>query len=1205
MPDSSRCLTNERDLTPEDNHPTIAPFPIVGVGASAGGLDAFSQLLAALPIDTGMAFVLIQHLEPTHRSHLTELLSRVTAMSITEVVDGVRIEPDHVYVIPPNTGLRLGERVLHLTARPASSSPHLTIDAFFQSLAANQGRFSIAVVLSGTGSDGSEGVKAIKSACGITFAQDEESAQHPAMPRNAVATGAVDYVSSPAQIAAELARISRHRFISTSSDQSHDEILPEGDGELNQIFSLLRRATEVDFSNYKETTLRRRLGRRMLVHHSEDLREYLAYVQQHPDELDKLYKDLLINVTSFFRDPDAFAALADQISANVDKGEIKNSFRAWIPGCSTGEEVYSLAISVDEALEEKGLRLGMQFFGTDISEPALQMARSGVYTQHGLENVSAQRLSRYFRKVDGKYQISKVIREGCIFARQDVTHDTPFSHLDLISCRNMLIYLEPVIQKGLMPIFHYSLNPAALLFLGGAETIGSATDLFSAVDGKHKIFARKPGPSRLAQAFAKQDNSAEPLARVQVETSLTTLELRKQVDRMIQNRYSPDCVVINQDMSILQFRGATGFYLELPAGEATYHLLRMVRGSLQYALRETISRAVQQNLFAEQKGIRIEHMGAARVIDLEVIPVGSGSHSERFYLVVFKQPVPSLQPVSLESTQIDPKDDRANHLEVELAEARQYLRTVSEDYEAALEEARVANEELQSANEELQSSNEELGTIKEELQSANEELTTVNEELDTRNHQLAVLNDDLTNLFGAVNVPIFRVDRKLLLCRFTPAAEKSFGVVPADLGHPIRHLQNRLATHIDIDSVIRDSIENLAVQTHEIEDTHRRWWSLSIRPYRTAEDRLDGAVLTFMDVDSIKHALKASQEAQYYADAIVETVREPIVILGQELRIERANASFYGKFHLDPEQTQGRFLYELGEPRWTIPGLRSLLEEISAQNSSFSDFEVKNTFPNIGPRILLAFEDITDRRQAEESITHQLENTDRELDRTKEELRGLTARLMTAHEDEQRRIAGELHDDLVQRLGFLEFQVEQFRMGSVGKAHADVAGILGSLQGQIAELSEVARNISHGLHPSILDDLGLVAALRKLAQDFSRGRSSPVRFTSRVGRCSLPKRHFAAGIYRIAQESLHNAVKYAPASELTISLRCKQNELQMTIEDSGPGFDPASVRGDGGLGIVNMQERARLLGATIRIDSQPRKGTTITLRAPLTEGVKT
>jgi signal transduction histidine kinase len=375
-----------------------------------------------------------------------------------------------------------------------------------------------------------------------------------------------------------------------------------------------------------------------------------------------------------------------------------------------------------------------------------------------------------------------------------------------------------------------------------------------------------------------------------------------------------------------------------------------------------------------------------------------------------------------------------------------------------------------------------------------------------------------------------------------------------------------------------------------------------------------------MDVDSIKHALKTSQEARYYADAIVETVREPIVILGSGLRIERANASFYGKFRLDPEQTEGRFIHELGGDQWAIPGLRSLLEEISAQNSSFSDFEVKDTFPNIGPRvmllnarqlqleslprILLAFEDITDRRQAEESITHQLENTDRELDRTKEELRGLTARLMTAHEDEQRRIAGELHDDLVQRLGFLEFQVDQFRMASVGKGHVEVAGMLGSLQSQIAELSEVARNISHGLHPSILDDLGLVAALRKLAKDFSRGRSSPVRFTSRVGRCSLPRRHFAAGIYRIAQESLHNAVKYAPASELTISLSRKQSELVMTIEDSGPGFDPASVRGDGRLGIINMQERARLLGATIRIDSQPGKGTTITLRAPLPEALK-
>jgi two-component system, chemotaxis family, CheB/CheR fusion protein len=1210
-------MHSESDPPQEEKEPIIAPFPIVGVGASAGGLQAFSQLLGALPLDTGMAFVLVQHLEPSHKSHLTEILSRATAMPVNEVGERMRIEPNHIYVIPPNAELGFAEQAFHLVPRSVHAGPHLTIDAFFQALAANQGRLAIGVVLSGTGSDGSQGIQAIKNACGITFAQDEGSAQYPSMPRNAVATGVVDYVLPPAQIAAEIARIGHHRYLVLPSGKDHDEVLPDGEAELTQILSLLLRTTGVDFRHYKQTTFRRRVGRRMIVHHSENLRDYLAYVGQHPDEVDELYRDLLINVTSFFRDPEAFVALGDKISTLVkNKNEhIRSSFRVWAPACSTGEELYSLAMCALDVFEQEGLRPTLQFFGTDISERALQTARGGVYAEHNLQNVSAQRLSRYFRKVDGKYQISKSVRESCIFARHDVTRDAPFSHLDLISCRNMLIYLEPVLQKGLMPIFHYGLNPSGLLFLGSAEGIGSATDLFSTVDSMHRIFSRKPGPSRFIQALPNSHNPAEPWAQAQVESSIGGLELAKRVDRIIQTRYAPDGVVVDQNLEIRQFRGHTGFYLEPPEGTATHHLLRMARTGLEYALRETTSRALEQNQFIEKKGIRIEHAGTVRMIDLEVVPVAGATGTERFCLVVFKQVAPEATPLSSAQAIANPEDHHVARLQLELAEAREYLRAVSEDAEAALEEARAANEELQSANEELQSSNEELGTAKEELQSTNEELTTVNEELGTRNQQLGILGDDLTNLLGAVNAPILRVDRDLCLCRFTPAAEKAFGVGPADLQHPIRLLQSRLGTPVDFEGLIREVISSLTIQSHKVQDAQGHWWSLSIRPYRTADDRLDGAVLTFVDVDSIQHALQASQEAQQYADAIVETVREPLVILRQDLRVERANASFYGKFHLHPEQTEGQHIYELDAHRWKIPKLRLLMQEISVKKNSFTDLEIKHAFPHIGTRvmllnarqlqleshrrILLAFEDITDRRRAEESITERLEETDRELDRTKDELRALAGHLMTVQEEEQRRIARELHDDLVQRLGFLEFQIEQYRLGPIGNAGAEVTEMLTTLQTQVAELSDATRNISHGLHPAILDDLGLVAALRKLAKDLSRGRPTAVRFTSRVGRCSLPRRHFAAAIYRIAQEALHNAIKHTSGAGVTISLGCKRNELLLTIRDTGPGFDRSSVRGAGGLGIVNMEERARLLGATLRIDSRAGKSTTITLRAPL------
>jgi two-component system CheB/CheR fusion protein len=426
MPDFSGSEVNRAIPIPfEENEPETAPFPVVGIGASAGGLEAFSQLFTTMPHDTGMAFVLIQHLDPAHKSLLSELLSKTTLMRVTEVVDGVSIEPNHVYVIPANASLRLAKGGLHLSPRSPSVA-HFTIDEFFRSLAVEQGRLSIGVVLSGTGSDGSQGLKAIKSACGITFAQDEQTAHFPGMPRSAIATGIVDFVMPPARIGEELARISHHRYVVPPPNQAEQEILPDGDGELKEIFSTLLKATGVDFSHYKQNTIRRRIGRRMIVHRFERLREYLDFLRLHPEEKSELYRDVLINVTSFFRDPEVFAGLARSLSTLTQKKEIGNSFRVWVPGCSTGEELYSLAICVQEVFQTAGIDPSVQFFGTDISEGAIEIARSGVYPQRIAQEISEERLSRYFAKVDGKFQVIKAIRETCIFARHNLARDAPF-----------------------------------------------------------------------------------------------------------------------------------------------------------------------------------------------------------------------------------------------------------------------------------------------------------------------------------------------------------------------------------------------------------------------------------------------------------------------------------------------------------------------------------------------------------------------------------------------------------------------------------------------------------------------------------------------------------------------------------------------------------------------------------------------------------
>ncbi|MBV9404125.1 MAG: PAS domain-containing protein, partial [Acidobacteriaceae bacterium] len=976
----------------EDHEPQIASFPIVGIGASAGGLDAFTKLLENMPSDTGMAFVLIQHLDPVHKSELSNLLSSSTAMRVQQVTDGMPVEANQVYVIPPNTMLQFSGQGFQLVPRSAEAGSHLTVDHFFLALAEHQARLSIGVVLSGTGADGTEGLKAIKSACGITFAQDEQSAAYSSMPRNAAATGIVDFILPPEQIADELARLSRNQFVVAEPGQGNKEVLPQGDRELIEIFALLLRTTGVDFSHYKTATMRRRIGRRLVVHRFTELGAYLTYLRQHPDEVQELFRDVLINVTSFFRDPDAFTALIEQLAERLEpEKHLRSSFRAWVAGCSTGEEVYSLAICMHELLEQSQAGFDVQFFATDISERALATARAGLYPERIVSEVSPERLRRYFTKADGQYQISKTIRDMCLFARHDVTRDTPFSRLDLVSCRNVLIYLDTVLQRGVLPAFHYGLNPNGLLFLGNAESIGSSPDLFAVVDEKHRIYTRKPGSVKLDRFSTWRANVAGTFTEAQVATAATSQRLGNRIERVIRDRYAPDAVVIDSEWQIHHFQGHTGFYLEPAAGEANYHLLRMARGELPYLLREMVSSAMERNAVVEKKGIRLESGNQVRTISVEVVPLdgergGDRSGNDRFYMIAFRRDASvgeaSDPPVAAgEST-----DERVDRLERELRSTRAFQRAMSEEHEAAMEEARALNEELRSANEELQSSNEELETAKEEVQSANEELTTVNEELDTRNRQLGNLNDDLNNLFAAVTSPVLRVDRALRIRRFTPAAEK-LGIGSSDLNHPVRFIQAHLGTLSDIELLVREVIDQLTVSTHDFQDREDRWWSLSIRPYRSSDHRIEGAVLTFTDTDAIQQALHASDKARRYAETIIETVREPLVILTPEFMVDRANASFYEFFRLDEGQVEGRLLFDLGNGQWRIPELESQLNEVLPKDLAFSNFEVRHTFPTIGSRvillnarrfstdqkeaaaILLAFEDITERRAREEATT--------------------------------------------------------------------------------------------------------------------------------------------------------------------------------------------------------------------------------------------
>lgn len=1040
-------LVTKSDYSP----PRGNPFPIVGIGASAGGLDAFAELLAAIPEGTGAAFVLVQHLDPQHESILAELLAPSTKMPVQTVHDGIKIEPDHVYVIPPNTSMELRDSHLRLAAR--GPGLHLPINIFFQSLAEVQGSRAVGVVLSGNASDGSLGVRAIKAECGLTFAQDEMTARFDGMPKNAIATGAVDFVLPPAEIGRELGRLSHHRFlIAATPGVAESEILPEGEADLKRILAILQANTKVDFSQYKPTTIHRRIGRRMMVLRIETLAEYARALQQRPSELAELYKDLLISVTSFFRDPATFVALAHHLGVVLDERTGDNAIRVWVPGCATGEEVYSIAICLHEVSVERRTLVPLQLFGTDISEPALERARHGIYSSAIADNVSAGRLRRYFTKMDGGYQINKMIRESCVFARHDVTKDPPFSRLDLVSCRNVLIYLDAKAQRRVLPIFHYALNPAGLLLLGSAETTGADDDLFVPLDKAHHLYSKKAVPTRLIFDLGSTAARPDLLPSSRAETSRGT-SLQKKLDRIIQSKCAPDAVVINAEMHILQFRGQTTPYLDPAPGEATRNLLRMAKESLVLPLRRAVQRATESDLPVREPAGLLNIDGQQEEVLFEVTPIVAESPSERCYLVVFlrdrnMRPQPPSESMALSSV---PANEQITLLQRELAETREYLRSITEQYEAYAEELHAANEEARSANEELQSTNEELGTTKEELQSANEELTTVNEELQNRNLELAATNSDLNNLLGAVTVAIVMVDPDLRVRRFNHAGKKLLELGSVDVGRPVGHLRGRIQT-TRLEGYVRRAVDSLNPISEEVQDVDGHWYSIGVHPYRTVDDKIAGAVITFQDIDALKRGLEASEEARQYAEALLETVREPLVVLDADLRVHRATAAFYQTFLVSREETEGRLLYDLGNGQWDRPRLRELLGIVLFRSEPFHDFEVEADFPHIGRRtmrlnaqriprrdphqrtLLLAIEDITERREIAEIRFQRLFETAKD---------GI--------------MVVEAESETVQDVNAFLLELTSFRREQlVGRSVVDAGALLG--QPQVAEIVSATRD---------------------------------------------------------------------------------------------------------------------------------------------------
>jgi two-component system, chemotaxis family, CheB/CheR fusion protein len=986
----------------ESKLPTPAPapastqrsrFPIVGIGASAGGLDAVTELVRHLPPDIQASFVLVQHLDPGHESALTQILSRATSMPVSEATDNLPVEARHIYVIPPNRALSIGQGVLKLQPRSRVPAPLRTIDFFLEALARDQHECAIGVILSGTASDGTLGLCAIKEEGGITFAQDH-SAAYESMPRNAIAAGCVDRVLPPAEIARELALIANHPSMvsAVSEGKAHTgdakaekpkSARPPSaeDSSLKKILRLLRNHGGVDFSLYKSGTLERRVMRRMVLGRIKTLEAYLDLIQNNPKELDALYSDALINVTSFFRNPEAFEALKQKVFPKILASPDREAIRAWIVGCSSGEEAYSVAIAFLEAADHCGAQRKLQIFATDLHDAALEKARAGLYPKGALQDLSPERLRRFFiEEVDG-YRVQKTLRDMCIFARQNFTGDPPFSRMDFISCRNVLIYLGNQLQEKAIPIFHYALKPGGVLFLGASESIGSSTDLFEPTDKKHKIFVKRAVPTPLLRMHftpAYLETSGVSSGKLRNGASQQDLNIFGEVDRVVLDRFSPPCVLVDEKLQILQFRGDTSVYLRPRAGRATLHLFKMTQESLNQPLRAMIRKCQTEDKPVRRAGLVVSDESSHRTLTLEVIPLRR--LNEQFYLILFEaESVKEVAP----SVAAPEGDERIIELQRQLSEAREEAQLIQQRYENAHESLQAFNEEIQSGNEELQSINEELETSKEELESTNEELITVNEEMASRNEELARLNNELKNLHLSINTGIVLVGRDLAIRSFTPLAAKTFNLLASDIGRPLTRIRNNLDCG-NLDQLLTEVIEGMGPLEHEVQDKEGHWFSLRIRPFLTVDNRVDGAVLILVDIDLLKRSEEAIAANRDYAEGILSSTRYPLVVLNADMTVHTANAAFYRSLKLRPAETEGRSFCELSNGEWDFPELRQRLESILPKNDAFNDFEFTRDFARIGrrtmllnarvlrtaeagapERILLAIDDITDSKGLE------------------------------------------------------------------------------------------------------------------------------------------------------------------------------------------------------------------------------------------------
>ena len=882
-----RAGTKKKTTTAGKKTSTVTQPVIVGIGASAGGLDAFKNFLTAMPADSGLAFVLVQHLDPTHESLMVDLLARHTRMQVLQVEDQMKVQRDHVYMIPPNKSLTVKDGILHLSKPVERRGMRMPIDYFFRSLAEDQQEKAICIIFSGTGTDGTLGLKTVKEYGGMAMVQEPNTAGYDGMPRSAIATDMVDYILPVEQMPEDLIRYVNHSYLNEAGSKE-PEVATEPD-QLNRILAVLRTRGNYDFRAYKKNTLIRRIKRRMGLNNIEDMGDYVKFMRDKPEELKLLAKDMLIAVTCFFRDPEAMQTLKEQVlPALVERIEADSAepLRIWVPACATGEEAYSIAIMLMETFEERHTVPRIQIFATDVDSDALEYARTGIYPESIAADISPERLSKFFTNDGPAYQVNKFLRESVVFAVQNIITDAPFSKLDLISCRNLLIYIEPSIQKKIIPLFHFALRSSGFLFLGPSETIGREFGMFEPISKSMRIYHRIGANQRMNIDFplVLSDEGMRAMATVIRKPGHDTDpgELARQA---LLEHFAPAAVLINRKYEILYFYGPTSDYLELPTGEPVHDLIMMVRQGLRTKLRGAVHKAIAENNTIAVRAPRFNRGQGNVSVVITVSPVQSTTDS--LLLVTFRdEPERDIKTSDLGSDEVG-ENTLVQQLEYELHVTREDLQSTIEEMETSNEELKAANEEVMSMNEELQSTNEELETSKEELQSLNEELNTVNNQLQDKVVELEVTNNDLNNLLTSTDIATVFLDSDLCIKRFTPSSSSLLSLIPTDIGRPLSDIAYKVADEHLIEEA-SSVLARFVPLEREVADDDGHWYLRRIVPYRTEDNKIEGVVLTFADISRVKKAEQQVQRLNRLLHTITEIDRVMVQEQDEKALLERA-----------------------------------------------------------------------------------------------------------------------------------------------------------------------------------------------------------------------------------------------------------------------------------------------------------------------------